>query len=150
MIMKRRLFRCALSILLVLIAPAHGSSCCRWTPTGACGSNKTQRCTGLHEFLEEKTATHDFESLSCIGGNYAASFDGAIGNVTLTSAGAAAATREEEGVPFDSDWDGKEEEEDGTATVAAVAPSSVVATAPSPSDAPPPPPPPPSLASPCA
>ena len=78
---------------MLLLTPwsAIASSCCRWTPTGACGTNTTRDCTGLHEFLEGKTATHDFESLSCIGSNYAASFDGAVGNVSLTSSGAAVA-----------------------------------------------------------
>ena len=78
---------------MLLLTPwsAIASSCCRWTPTGACGTNTTRDCTGLHEFLEGKTATHDFESLSCIGSNYAASFDGALGNVSLTSSGAAVA-----------------------------------------------------------
>ena len=80
-------------IHMLLLTPwsAIASSCCRWTPTGACGTSTTRDCTGLHEFLEGKTATHDFESLSCIGSNYAASFDGALGNVSLTSSGAAVA-----------------------------------------------------------
>ena len=39
------------------------STCCRWTPTDSCGtiSDETlfRECTFIHEYLEEKTTTHE-------------------------------------------------------------------------------------------
>ena len=72
--------------------PASASSCCRWTPTGACAS-QSHACTDLHEYLEHKTTTHEFVEVagsSCLGSDetkWSWQFDGSTGNVTLSSAG---------------------------------------------------------------
>ena len=43
--------------------------CCRWTPSGECGSDMTEGCTMLHEYLETKTTTHEFDNVvTCLGG----------------------------------------------------------------------------------
>lgn len=46
-------------------------TCCRWTHDDACsstGNANEYQCTSLHEFLEDKTTTHEFEDLeSCLG-----------------------------------------------------------------------------------
>ena len=43
------------------------ATCCRWTPSDACGS--TEGCTMLHEYLETKTTTHEFDNVvTCLGG----------------------------------------------------------------------------------
>ena len=44
---------------------SSGPTCCRWTHDAACGSNIAEqrhyKCTGLFEYLESKTTTHEFE-----------------------------------------------------------------------------------------
>jgi len=68
------------------------TTCCRWTPTGSCTSVSRQ-CTEVHEYLEDKTATHVFanaEHANCLGSDqtvWAASFNGHLGNVTLSTNG---------------------------------------------------------------
>ena len=68
------------------------TTCCRWTPTGSCTSVSRQ-CTEVHEYLEGKTATHVFanaEHANCLGSDqtvWAASFNGHLGNVTLSTNG---------------------------------------------------------------
>ena len=47
-------------------------TCCRWTQDGTCPASQTktrhQKCTFLHEYLEGKTTTHEFEDVeSCLG-----------------------------------------------------------------------------------
>ena len=57
-----------------------------------CGTNipaaRLQSCTRLHEYLETKTTTHEFESLEgCLGGDessWSAMFDGVHSNITLS------------------------------------------------------------------
>lgn len=37
-------------------------TCCRWTPADTCGSieaSRLRKCTSLHEYLEDKTTTHE-------------------------------------------------------------------------------------------
>ena len=65
------------------------ATCCRWTPSDACGSDMTEGCSMLHEYLETKTTTHEFAAVeTCLGGNdhsnFKASFDGTDGNVSLS------------------------------------------------------------------
>ena len=64
-------------------------TCCRWTPSDECGSDTTEGCSMLHEYLETKTTTHEFAAVeTCLGGNdhsnFKASFDGTDGNVSLS------------------------------------------------------------------
>ena len=49
----------------------QSGTCCRWTHDSACGSSITaqrfEKCTSLHEYLEDKTTTHTFDDLdSCL------------------------------------------------------------------------------------
>lgn len=72
------------------------ASCCRWTPGSYCNT-VSQECTRLHEYLEQKTTTHEFVDLAtCMTGNdhtkWSASFDGASGNVSLSNDGTVVAT----------------------------------------------------------
>jgi len=67
------------------------ATCCRWTPSGACGTLDPalkQKCTRLHEYLEAKTTTHEFANLTtCLGpdsSSYSHSFDGHAGNISLS------------------------------------------------------------------
>ena len=64
-------------------------TCCRWTPSDECGSDTTEGCSMLHEYLETKTTTHEFAAVeTCLGGtdhsNFKASFHGMDGNVSLS------------------------------------------------------------------
>jgi hypothetical protein len=72
------------------------ATCCRWTPDNTCGSIEAERyrkCTEVHEYLEEKTTTHEFENLehaNCLGADsskWKASFNGHMSNVTLSKDG---------------------------------------------------------------
>ena len=52
-------------------------SCCRWTQTGTCPSSQSElreyKCTSLHEYLEDKVVTHEFDDVeSCLGTDEAA------------------------------------------------------------------------------
>ena len=68
-------------------------TCCRWTPDDTCGSvpaDRFDRCTTLHEYLEGKTTTHEFDDLdTCLGSDeskWTARYDGASTNqVTLSN-----------------------------------------------------------------
>ena len=66
---------------------SESSSCCRWTPDESC-SSYTRECTGLHEFLERKTTTVEFEDVEsnqCLGSeqsNWYWDFDGSVVNST--------------------------------------------------------------------
>jgi len=47
---------------------SESSSCCRWTSDGVCGNDMTFECTRMHEWLEAKTTTHEFEDIDeCLG-----------------------------------------------------------------------------------
>lgn len=71
------------------------AQCCRWTPDGTCGSVAAGRqygCTGVHEYLEHKTTTHEFADIdACLTAgsedSWEASFNGVTANVTLKSSG---------------------------------------------------------------
>ena len=68
-------------------APSGASGgCCRWTTSGAC-SPADGKCTKLHEYLERKTTTHEFDDVyRCLGNNmedWEMQFDGQTSNVTL-------------------------------------------------------------------
>lgn len=73
------------------------AQCCRWTPDGTCGevaAGRHRGCTSVHEYLEQKTTTHEFSDIdACLTagneGTWAASFDGVSSNVTLKSSGSA-------------------------------------------------------------
>ena len=73
-------------------------TCCRWTADDTCGSvpaGRFQRCTDLHEYLEGKTTTHEFDDLdTCLGSDeskWSAKYDGASTNqVTLSNDAAVA------------------------------------------------------------
>ena len=77
-------------------------SCCRATPSGACGASVTRTCSSLHDFLERSTTTHRFADVdTCLGSdqsNWGWEFNGASANatagtrgrITLSTAGAAA------------------------------------------------------------
>ena len=69
-------------------------TCCRWTANLTC-SPIGDKCTGLHEYLEHRTTTHQFEDVdACLGSNpatWAWQFDGSTSNTTL-SGGSAAVT----------------------------------------------------------
>lgn len=72
------------------------ASCCRWTPTSYCDT-ESRGCTQLHEYLEQKTTTHEFVDLAtCMTGNdhtkWSASFDGVLGDVSLSNDGTVVAT----------------------------------------------------------
>ena len=74
---------------------SSSTSCCRWTASDSCGSH-TRQCTGLHEYLEAKTTTHEFanvEHADCLGSDSGSTwgwtFDGHKGNITLSSGGSA-------------------------------------------------------------
>ena len=64
---------------------------CRWTPAANCGAadaTKCEYCTQIHEYLEQKTTTHEFADIeTCFGGNdytnMAATYDGVSGNTTI-------------------------------------------------------------------
>jgi len=49
-------------------------TCCRWTQDDTCssaGSASEWKCTSLHEYLEHKTTTHEFEDLNrCLGADH--------------------------------------------------------------------------------
>ena len=66
-------------------------SCCRWTSSDSC-SPIGEACTALHEYIEQKTTTHEFVDVSqCLGSDsnaWSFQYDGATSNVTLSSAGA--------------------------------------------------------------
>ena len=72
--------------------PPGQRTCCRWTPADVCGTNipaeRFESCTALHEYLETKTTTHEFENLEgCLGGDessWSATFDGAHSNITMS------------------------------------------------------------------
>ena len=66
-------------------------TCCRWTADGTCGTVPAERfevCTHMHEYLETKTTTHEFDDLdACLGpdaSKWSAKFDGASSDVTLS------------------------------------------------------------------
>ena len=74
-------------------------TCCRWTADGTCGTVPAERfevCTHMHEYLETKTTTHEFDDLdACLGpdaSKWSAKFDGANSNVTLSYDAVAKAT----------------------------------------------------------
>ena len=64
--------------------------CCRWTPGGTCTSGVTQECSMLHEYVEDKVATHEFADINaCLTSTQASwtgAFDGVDGNVSLNNA----------------------------------------------------------------
>ena len=68
-------------------------TCCRWTPDDTCGSvpaDRFEQCTHLHEYLEGKTTTHEFDDLdTCLGSDeskWSVKYDGASTNqVTLSN-----------------------------------------------------------------
>jgi len=68
------------------------NECCRWTPGNTCtgvAAGRFEACTMMHEYLESKTTTHEFEDLAtCAGADesgWKVEFDGVAGNVTLTN-----------------------------------------------------------------
>ena len=73
-------------------------TCCRWTADDTCGSvpaDRFEQCTHLHEYLEGKTTTHEFENLdTCLGADeskWSVKYDGASTNqVTLSNDAAVA------------------------------------------------------------
>ena len=74
-------------------------TCCRWTADGTCGTVPAERfevCTHMHEYLETKTTTHEFDDLdACLGpdaSKWSAKFDGASSNMTLSYDAAVMAT----------------------------------------------------------
>ena len=68
-------------------------TCCRWTADDTCGSvaaDRFEQCTFLHEHLEAKTTTHEFDDLdTCLGSDeskWSVKYDGASTNqVTLSN-----------------------------------------------------------------
>eukprot|EP00966_Prymnesium_polylepis_P261726 6046104-Prymnesium_polylepis.1 len=54
--------------------PSTAPTCCRWTWDDACGSSgnaNTEACTDVHEYLEHKTTTHEFNDLdTCLGADH--------------------------------------------------------------------------------
>jgi len=73
-------------------------TCCRWTADDTCGSvaaDRFEQCTFLHEHLEAKTTTHEFDDLdTCLGSDeskWSVKYDGASTNqVTLSNDAAVA------------------------------------------------------------
>jgi hypothetical protein len=73
------------------------ATCCRWTPDNTCGDSieaeRYRKCTLIHEYLEGKTTTHEFENLehaNCLGADsskWTTSFNGHTSNVTLSNDG---------------------------------------------------------------
>ena len=81
---------------------AGNATCCRWTHDMACGTVEHARlreCTGLHEYLENKVTSVEFEDLDeCLGSDaegWGVSFEPTAsggGHVTLKQNGAVVAT----------------------------------------------------------
>lgn len=70
--------------------------CCRWDAAGSCtgvASDRLYHCTRVHEFLEQRVATHTFTDIdTCMGDSdastWSCAFSGPAGNVSLSNSGA--------------------------------------------------------------